>query len=127
MLFRSPSNDPIHISTLSGHAAVIGPEWRELPEFLHHAALAAGAECDQERVVARKVEPASAPDAMAREADYDDVYRTALAKMIERNEDGDFTADGLPNTNIVSKLCGLSARKNDVLRVYRAMQAEAGA
>lgn len=125
MKFRS--NHDVRLALTSGHCAVVGPEWRELPEILHQAALGAGVECDAERVQARKVEPESTEQAKARPTDHDAVYRVALATMLERNEDGDFNRDNLPNTNVVSKLGGISARKEDVLRVFRAMQAEAGA
>jgi len=128
MQFRSPNGQDLHISTLFGHSAIVGADWRELPEILHLAALSAGCECDQQVVKAAPVLPESAPDAMNRVASHDDVYREALRTMLERDEDGDFTkTDHLPNINVVSKLCGMTANKTDVLRVFRAMQAEAEA
>lgn len=126
MKFRSPTGAKIRITTETGHCATIRGDWRELPEILHLAALAAGCECDKERVSARKVEPVSTPEAAARPVTHDDVYRKALTTMLERNEEGDFTSAELPNINAVSKLCGMNARKEDVLRVFRAMTAEAG-
>lgn len=127
MKFRSPTGEPIRVTSLSGHCDIIGPEWQELTEVLHLAALAAGAECDKERVSARKVEPQSTPEAAARPTSHDDVYRRALAEMLERNEEGDFKADGSPNLNAVSKVAGLQAKKEDVMRVFREMKAEAEA
>lgn len=126
MKFRSPTGANLRIAIDTGHCAIIGADWRELPEILHLAALSAGCECDQERMSARKVEPESTREAAARPATHDDVYRRALATMLERSEDGDFKADGSPNLNVVSKVAGMSARKEDVLRVFRAMKAEAG-
>ena|SRR5690348_13778412 len=125
MQFRSPNDNPIRLALTSGHSAIVSREWRELPEILHHAALSAGCECDQEHIVPKRVEVESGPDAMNRVVDHDGEYRKALAVMIERNEEGDFTGADLPNINVVSKLCGFSARKEDVLRVFRAMSAEA--
>lgn len=128
MKFRSPTGVDIRVGPLlSGHSAIVGRDWQSLPEILHHAALSAGCECDKERFTARQVEPESTPEAAARPASHDDVYRRALATMLERNEEGDFTADNLPNINRVSQVAGIKAKKEDVLRVFRAMQAEAGA
>ena len=128
MQFRSPNGQDLHISTIYGHSAIVGAEWRELPEIMHLAALSAGCECDQQRVHAAPVLPESAPYAMARVVDHDSVYREALKTMIQRDEEGDFTkTDHLPNINVVSKLCGMTANKTDVLRVYREMLAEAEA
>lgn len=123
MRFRHPNG--ITVSNTLGHAARIGPEWRELPQVLHQDALAAGCECDQTRFKAEKAKAESSDEAKARPGDHDDVIRTALAQMIEREGKGDFTKDGLPNTNTASKLAGMSLAKNDVLRVFRAMTAEA--
>jgi hypothetical protein len=120
------ANPSVRLALTSGHAAIVGPEWRELPAMFHQAALGAGCECDKEQFKAVHAEPQSTPEAAARPTSHDDVYRKALTTMLEREEEGDFNRDGLPNTNVVSKLCGMSARKEDVLRVFRAMQAEAG-
>lgn len=127
MKFRSPNSEPIRLSTTSGHAAIVTSEWRELPEILHLVALSSGCECDQERMSAHPVEVKSGPDAMNRVVDADGEYRKALTVLIERNEEGDFTGANLPNINAVSKLCGFSARKEDVYRVFRAMSDEAAA
>ena len=127
MQFRHPSG--VRVASTTGHAAVIGPEWRELPPILHADALAAGCECDQSTFKAEKVEPQSSPEASARPNSHDDVIRQALALMIERKGDpeceSDFNGDGTPNAKVVSKLSSLNCRKEDVMRVYRAMQAEA--
>lgn len=125
MLFRSPTNKPIRIALTSGHTATVGPEWRELPVLFHHHAMTSGCERSDNSVVPELTEVEPGPDAMNRVVDHDTAYRNALTAMIERDEEGDFTRDSLPNTNAVSKLCGFSARKEDVLRVFRAMKDEA--
>lgn len=126
MKFRSPNGADIRIATTSGHAAIIGAEWRELPEILHLLALSSGCECDQERISAKVVEPVTGEGAM-NQTDADADYRKAIAAMIERNQEGDFTGADLPNVKRVSNLCGFTANKEDVYRVYREMNAEAGA
>ena len=127
MKFRHPSG--VRVASTSGHAAIIGPDWRELSPILHAEALAAGCECDQTQFKAEKVEPQSTPEAAARPIDHDHVIREALELMLSRKGDpecaGDFTADGTPNAKVVAKLSSLNVRKEDVMRVFRAMQNEA--
>lgn len=38
--FKSASGTPVYVASTSGVCAWVGPEWRELPECLHGAALA---------------------------------------------------------------------------------------
>ena len=38
MKFRSPSDEPVYVSLTNGHSAVIGTEFRELPDILHRKA-----------------------------------------------------------------------------------------
>ncbi len=127
MQFRHPSG--VRVASTSGHCAVIGPEWRDLPPFLHADALAAGCECNQGTFKAEKVEPQSSPEAAARPTNHDDVIRQALELMLARKGDpdctGDFTADNTPNAKVVGKLASMNVRKEDVMRVFRDMQAEA--
>lgn len=121
MKFRSPGATPIRVALTSGHTAMVGPEWQELPSVFHYEAVRCG--CHQEGQPEPPAQAAveNAPGAMNQVTDYDAAYRQALTTMLEREEDKDFTSAGLPNTNTVSQLCGFSARKEDVLRVYRAM------
>lgn len=126
MKFRSLQGDIRLTSIQGGHTAIVGEDWRELPEHLHRDALAAGCECDQGKFKAAAPQLKSSDEALSRPTSHDDVIRTALMTMLERNAKGDFTQDGNPNVNAVQKLAGLSLRKDDVMRVFRAMQAEAG-
>lgn len=123
MYFRSHTGQPIRLALLSGHVTIVGPEWRELSQIFHQAAFQAGCE--------RSDQPPP-PAQLKRDdgrsmGDHDAAYRAALVTMLSRNEEGDFTRDSLPNTNTVSGLCGFSARKEDVLRVFREMKEEAQA
>jgi len=128
MKFRA--DPPVRIALTSGHTAIVDSEWRELPPVFHSEALAS-CECDQERTKAEHVELKSSDEAKGRPNTHDDVIRQAIELMIAREGEpefeNDFTADNLPNTKIVSSLGGMTFRKEDVLRVYRAMQDEAAA
>ena len=123
MQFRHP--DTVHVATTDGLAAVVGPEWRELPPILHVAALAAGCECDQTQFRAE----APAKPAPTIVTDHDTVIREALELMLARKGDsdfeGDFTADNTPNAKSVGKLCGFNVSKEAVMNVFVAMQNEA--
>lgn len=126
MRFRSPSDKPIRVATTDGHIAIIKKDWRELPEALHAEAVAKGAQQEGQPRPPLKPAPAKAgPNASNQVVDYDTAYREALTTMITRDTKGDFTRDALPNIAVVSKLCGFTAVKEDVLRVFREMKAEA--
>ena len=122
MQFRSHATGGVTIHLPSGHAAHITKEWRELPEMFHEDAVRAG--CERTDTPALPKRPArQVPKAPATEQDH---YRIAIATMLAREVDGDFTRDSLPNINAVSELCGFKAVKEDVLTVFREMKAEAG-
>lgn len=125
MRFRSPTGKPIHVATIQGHAARVTDKWRELPALLHDAAIQAGCEQEGKGKPPPKVPNVAGPGAMNQVADTDGEYRQALTTMISRDTKGDFTRDSLPNIAVVSKLCGFTAVKEDVLRVFREMKAEA--
>lgn len=126
MKFRSPTAEPVFLALHTGHTAVVTREWAPLDPIFHTSAFEKRCECDKEGVIAPTdvpVQGAAVSD--SRFASIDDHYRVALKTMLERSEEGDFTADGLPNIKAVSKVCGFGAVKEDVLRVYRDMVAEA--
>ena len=96
MKFRSPNETPIRVALTSGHAAVIGHEWRELPEIFHRDALAQGAQCDATHI--DNPEPPSingGEQANGGQPSEDDAYREAILLMIERDEEGDPRQDRL--------------------------------
>lgn len=126
MRFRSRTDEPVRLALLSGHTAVVGRDWRELPPIFHADAYKAGCQAEDSAAVEETtVKPG--PDAGNQVVDHDTAYRNALTTMVTRSEEGDFTAASLPNINVVSKLCGFTARKEDVLRVFRQMKEEADA
>lgn len=129
MQFRSPHGNPIHVSNVFGHSAVVAAEWQTLPEVLHRDAMAAGCECDQSRVTTVAPKAESAPDAPKRPANETEVIREAIELMLARKDDpdfrSDFTADQTPNAKVVAKLCGMNVSKEAVMNVFVAMQNEA--
>lgn len=129
MQFRSPNGNPIVVSNIFGHSAVVASEWVNLPDTLHRDAMAAGCECDQNRVATAAPKAESAPDAPKRPGNEAEVIREAIELMLARRDDpdfrSDFTADQTPNAKVVAKLCGMSVSKEAVMNVFVAMQNEA--
>lgn len=117
--FKSPTDTPIHICLLSGHSAVIGPEWRELPPLLHRDALIAGCvtdNMDQSSIDAR-VEAAT-PDKSRHE-----ILVEAVGAMYADNAPGHITQADLPNLKVLSGLVGWAVSKEDMMQAVHAVRA----
>lgn len=119
--FRSPTEKPIHVAILSGHAATIGPKWRDLPKILHKAAIGEGAissNMTQEAIDA-VIEGASGA------LDQDKAVKDALVVMLEEKDEPDnFTESGVPNIDVLSTRCGFNVERAQMLRVWKALQDE---
>lgn len=124
MKFRSPTAEPVTLILGSGHSCNIGPEFEELPDIFVNDTLARGCVADRSIAEGNNAKVQAGPDAVNQDTP-EQSYRKAFVVMLERNEEGDFTADGLPNTNSVSKLVGFRANKEDLLAEFRQMQIEA--
>ncbi len=125
MKFRSPTDSTLRVALLSGHVAMVGPDWRELDPIFHREAMALGAQVDQARFDNPDVLPESGDDAPS-QTDEDADIRAALIKMLGRDEDGDFVGStGLPNVKAVERVCGFRTSKEAVHRVFRALKNEA--
>ena len=116
MKFRAPSDEPVHLRLLTGHTATLTREWKELDEIFHAAAFEKRCECDKGGIIAPKdVAIQAADQSDGKFADADAHYRAALTTMLERNEEGDFTQDGLPNLKALSKVIGFTAVREELL------------
>jgi hypothetical protein len=114
MKFRSPTNEPIQVSTLFGHTASVSHEWRELPSNLHAKALEAGCECDALSNEANNVQHAP-----PRESELPvDRVRVVLAAIKRDPKEGDLTASGVPNLNTLSKTVGHTVNRDDVMKIW---------
>ena len=118
MRLKSPTNEPISFgsSTGSGHSMVLGPEGEEVPQMFIQSAFAAGAipvESDADAFV-------DAPKATYEKTDQE-LVQNAIKTMLERNEEGDFTASGLPNRKKLSALVGLNVSAEDVTIAWAAL------
>lgn len=105
MKFRSRDENVRRITDPSGHVAIVGPVWRELPEFLHNVALAAGCiSSDQAKtfgVQAAKNSAAKSDVVLSLEE-----VKNAMKEILSSNDEANFTTSGLPNKAALNKLCG---------------------
>lgn len=128
MKFRSPTDQPIRVALTTGHVAVVGSEWRELPTHMHREALAAGCE-SSDAVRQAPGKPTKEPAGQGN--DEASVIRRQLQVMLEREgteeAKDDFTAAGMPNLNVLSGLCGFKVDKVTMGKVWAELKAEAGA
>lgn len=120
MKFKSPTDEPVYIALLSGHAAVIGPEWRELPIILHRKALEEGCITDNmdEETIAAKVE-----SARPHESNHD-ILVGIIKGMAANPQDGDFTANDLPNLKRLAKLAGWNVSREEMMQAVHAIASE---
>lgn len=120
MQFKSPTDEPVYIALLSGHAAVIGSEWRDLPPILHRKALEEGCITDNmdEETIAAKVE-----SAQPQESNHD-ILVGIVKGMAANPQDGDFTASDLPNLKRLGKLAGWNVSREEMMQAIHAIASE---
>ena len=120
MKFKAPGDTPIYIALLTGHSAVIGTEWRDLPAFMHREALMKGCITDNmdAETIAAKLE-----DAKPQENQHDILVRH-IESMMDDAKEGYFTGAGLPNLKILSKKAGWTVNKEDMMQAVHAIANE---
>lgn len=120
-------NQGVRLALTSGHVTHVGTEWQPLDERFHSAALEAGCEVDKGIIpAAKEIKPQASPDAVTN-TDDTSVIREALKRMLERDVQGDFTADNLPNLKVLAREAAIPVDKELAYRVFRELKAEAGA
>ncbi len=124
MRLKSPTSEPISFGTMSGsgHCMVLGPDGAEIPQMFLQPAFAAGAvpaDAVAEEFVAL---PPQTPTKTHQE-----LIQDAIKVMLERNEEGDFTAAGLPDRRRLAKVAGLNVTAEDLIIAWQAVNDAAGA
>lgn len=118
-LFRSPTDAPIHLALTNGHAAVIGPEPRELPPFMHRDAVAAGALVSIDAIEIEGELKAPPPEPL------EDRVEAAIKEMLGRGVKGDFTQAGFPNLNALALIVGEQVPKELAYSVFSKLRVQA--
>ena len=120
MKFKAPGDKSIYIAELSGHCAVIGLEWRELPAIMHRAALREGCITDNmdPATIAAKVEAAQ-PELSRKE-----LLIGHIKGMMANPQPGDFTNADLPNLKRLSGIAGWTVSKEEMMQAVHSIAAE---
>ena len=136
MKFRH--SEGVRLALTSGHVTHVGPEWVELPDFFHQAAILAGCQSDNtvtpefskaDASVARHAaekapEPTEKEVAAAKINTNEDtraVLRTGLIRMIESGKG--FTKAGLPDMRVLRAETGIDFDREVALSVFEEMKA----
>lgn len=114
MKYRSPTSTPVRVSSTSGRIMIIGPELVEVPVDLEAEARYKG--CVSEEVLGGLTQGDSKPPLLSVE--------DAIRNMISMPEDGDFTAQGLPNLRSLTRLCQRNITKEEMMEAWKIVSAE---
>ena len=122
MKFRSPTDEPIHVSLTTGHTALVTPEGVELDPMFHREAIAKGA-------IPGSLTPEQALmlDAKPEAPQFDRAEHIAkvLKAMLDGDNEGDFNKDGKPDLRAVNAKLGFQASRSEVDAVWEKVSAAA--
>ncbi|NMG64368.1 hypothetical protein GPA19_05335 [Azoarcus indigens] len=118
MKLKSPTDEPIHVALLSGHAITIGPEARDVPVQFRRDALAKGA--IPEGVTAADLD---AEDAPPTDSTKQALIVAAIKMLIETDEDA-LTDAGLPNRKKLAAVAGFPISAEDLIAAWQIVEAE---
>jgi len=122
MKFRSPTEEPIHVSLVTGHTAVVPMEGVELDPMFHREAISKGAipgSLTPEQAVMLDAKPEIA------QFDRKATIAKVLKAMLDGNDEGDFNADGKPDLRKVNAKLGFQASRSEVDAVWAEVSAAA--
>lgn len=122
MKFRSPTDQPIHVSLTTGHTALVTPEGVDLEPMFHREAIALGA-----LPGSLTPEQALMLDAKPEAAQFDRGAHIAkvLKAMLDGDNEGDFNKDGKPDLRAVNAKLGFQASRSEVDAVWADVSAAA--
>ncbi len=122
MKFRSPTEEPIHVSLVTGHTALVTAEGVELDPMFHREAISKGA-------IPGSLTPEQALmlDAKPEAAQFDRGAHIAkvLKAMLDGDNEGDFNKDGKPDLRAVNAKLGFQASRSEVDSVWAEVSAAA--
>lgn len=112
--FRSRNGEPVRVILTTGHCAIVGNEWRTLPEYLHQPAYAAGCVSDNMEVV-KEVKAAAESGVLKHLTDSAQIkaqVRSAIEKAISENNLKAFTNSGNPVAKYINDTVGETVPKH---------------
>lgn len=121
MKFRSRKDDEVvRIASTSGHICLVGSEFVEVPDHMEADAYAAGcvSEAIYNSIRADMDRDAKAKAALITGALTDEqrqlAIKTAISTMLDSNDEGSFTAQGVPHLKKLSSLAGFQVSKEEM-------------
>ena len=131
--FKSPTNTPVRIANTGGHVVLVGPGGRVIPDFMDKEALANGCLPVGKTTAGNVVGGDSGSGSMGggEETPLSPKHRAdAIAgnilKLLDGNNEEDFTSAGTPNLNILSKMCDFQVKKDEMLPIWEKIKEEEG-
>lgn len=109
MKFRSPTDEPLHISLTSGHTAVVTVEGNELEPMFRREAIARGA------LTGEDVAPILGDGAPF---DRKQVIADAINAMMDGDNEEDFNADGKPALRRLSARAGFQVEREEADSIF---------
>jgi hypothetical protein len=118
LLKLMPSNGkPLTLFTPDGvHSLTIPAEGCEVPERFRRAALAEGCNLVNDDGSVTIIDDVG--DNTTGGESTDTLIRQAIEKLLDGDDEANFTADGRPTVDAVSATCGFKVSKDDVARVW---------
>ena len=119
MQFKSPTDTPIQVSLMSGHCAVVGAEWRELPPLLHPEAFRLGCLSDnmsQSDIDARVIQHTPQESTAEKLA--------SITREMQAEGEG-FTGAGLPHLKTLSAKAGWTVTREEMMQAMYLISPEA--
>lgn len=107
MKFKTPTDQPVTIALLTGHTITIQPDGStDVPAMFRKAAVSA--ECEPLGMDVTEVNPGT-------QATNADLLKAAIEKMVEKDDETDFTGAGKPDAAKLSALVGfnVTAKERD--------------
>lgn len=126
MKFRSPGDEPMHISLTSGHTLVIPAEGVEVPDMFRREAIARGAEplASDGSVVAAASKNDDGATGKSTADNRKDLIKEALRTMLNGSNEEDFTAAGTPNLKRLQAVAGFQVSRADADAAWAEVVAE---
>lgn len=112
--FRSRNGEPVRVILPSGPCAIVGNDWRSLPEKFHQEAYASGCVSDNMEVV-KEVQSAAESgllDRLQGDANLKAQVRSAIENAISENNLKAFTSNGNPVAKYINSTVGKTVPKH---------------
>ena len=122
--FMSPTGEDIRIALLDGHVAVVSGEWRDLPEYFHKEAYAAGCISDDMAKLAEIKLSEHTVNAIEKVALKKEEIKAAIRELLENYDKANFTAQNLPKSTVLKSMIGKSVSNSERDEVWYALQQE---